>query len=149
MFHVNDVVIYGTEGVCRIKEITLKSFGDTSAEYYVLQPVNKEGQSTVFVPVHNEQLTAKMQYILSADDIIQLIRSMPGEDTIWLDDENARKLRYKEILAQGDRQSLIQLIKTLYLHQQKLLAAGKKLHASDCLLYTSVSQTSTYPRSRQ
>lgn len=131
MFNVNDMVIYGTDGVCRITDITVKSFADTSAEYYVLQPVRKKGQSTVFVPVHNEKLTSKMQYILSTDEIRELINSMPDEDLLWLDDENARKLQYKEILSTGDRQSLIRLIKTLYLHQQKLQANGKKLHASD------------------
>lgn len=42
-----------------------------------------------------------------------------------------RKEKYREILKNGDRQELIQLIRTLYLHQQELKKAGKKFHATD------------------
>ena len=55
---------------------------------------------------------------------------MADMEPYWIGDENERKVRYKEILARGDR-SLIRLIKALYLHGQKLEAEGKKLHIAD------------------
>lgn len=130
MYQVNDTVLYGAQGVCRIVEIAEKDFGGTSREYFVLKPVFHE-TSTIFVPVTNEVLTAKMKRILSADEICDLIHGMPEEDSIWIENEAVRKEKYKEILGSGDRVTLLRLIKTLYLHQQMQQEIGKKLHAAD------------------
>lgn len=130
MFHVNDTVIYGVEGVCRIIEITERTFRDKNICYYVLKPVYKEN-ATIFVPTENEALTARMRPILSAEEINNIIQSMSKESDIWINDENERKLRYKAILTGGDCRELVRLIRTLYNHQQKQKAIGKKLHLAD------------------
>lgn len=130
MYQVNDAVLYGAQGVCRIVEIAEKDFGGTSREYYVLKPVFHES-STIFVPVTNEALTAKMKRILSVEEIHGLIHGMPEEASIWIENDAVRKEKYKELLMSGDRMALIRLIKTLHQHQEQLQARGKKLHAAD------------------
>lgn len=130
MYQEKDTVLYGTQGVCRIEEIAEKNFNGKNRIYYVLKPVFHEG-ATVFVPLDNEALTSRMRKVLSAEEIRKLILKMPGEQTIWIENDVQRKERYKEILEEGDRVSLIRMIKTLYQHQQKQLVKGKKLHAAD------------------
>lgn len=130
MYKVNEMVLYGNEGVCQIKDITKRSFKGKEVEYYVLKPVFVQG-STVYVPVDNPELNAKMKKILSAEEIIDLIHNMPNQQLPWIENDNLRKEKYREILKNGDRQELIQLIRTLYLHQQELKKAGKKFHATD------------------
>lgn len=130
MYEIGDTVLYDTQGVCRIAQITEKDFNGKRLSYYVLKPVYDE-KSTVFVPVDNESLTQRMRRILSEEEIHALIRSMPQEDAHWIEDENERKQAYKEVLAQGDRVKLIQTIKALYLHREKLRTQGKKLHVAD------------------
>ena len=129
-YKVNDVVVYGTEGVCRVSDITTKPFRDREVTYYVLKPVFNKS-ATVFVPVDNEKLTARMHRALSSDEIRAMIQSLPEQGAMWIEDEAERKVRYKEILASGDRIQLIQLIKALYFHQESQRAIGKKLHISD------------------
>ena len=130
-YKVNDMVMYGTAGVCRITEISEQSFCGRGGRYYILQPVY-DNRSTVFVPVDNEALTTKMHRILSAEEIYDLIRDMPDTDTIWTDNEEVRREKYKEILKGGNRRDLIRMIKTLYTRQQALLQNGKKkLRATD------------------
>lgn len=130
-YQVNDMVIYGTAGVCRITDISEQSFGEQQVRYYILQPVY-DSNSTVFVPVGNESLTSKMHRILSAEEIYDLIRTMPEEDPNWTDNEAVRRENYKDIIRSGDRREIIRMIKALYSRQQKLLQNGKKkLHASD------------------
>lgn len=129
-FEVNDSVLYGAEGVCRIADICEQDFMGTQAQYYVLKPVYNAG-STVFVPVENETLVAKMRRILSPDEIRGLIKTMPDEDTLWIDDDNTRRARYAEIVQNGDRAELVGLIKALYRRQQEQQAKGRKLHAAD------------------
>ncbi len=129
-FQVNDSVLYGSEGVCRIADICEQDFLGARAEYYVLKPVYTPG-STVFVPVANETLTAKMRRILSPDEIRSLIKTMPDEATLWIDDDNARRARYAEILQNGDRAELVGLIKALYHRREAQQAKGRKLHVAD------------------
>ena len=76
MFQVNDTVSYGTHGVCQITEIGEKNLTGKSMEYYILKPVYNEN-STLYVPVHSENLTGKMRRILSVQEIREMIRQMP------------------------------------------------------------------------
>ncbi len=130
MYHVNDIVLYGMQGVCTIEEISEMCFGKNSDEYYVLRPVYDD-KSTIFVPMHNESLTGKMRAVLSAQEIFELINAMPDEDQIWIENDAERKEEYKSILVNGTRDELIKLIKTLYLRKQELKQKGKKLHVAD------------------
>ena len=130
MFCVNDTVLYGAQGVCRIVSVTKESFGSSPVDYYVLKPVYNES-STIYVPVDNAELTGKMRRILSSEEIFALIRSMPREDSLWIENENERKETYKKIIAEGDRAELIKMLKALHRHQEERQAAGKKLHAAD------------------
>ena len=54
MFQVNDTIMYGTQGICKIVEITQKDFLGTKKEYYVLKPMSDSG-ATLFAPVNNEK----------------------------------------------------------------------------------------------
>jgi len=131
MFNVNDMIIYGARGVCEIVEITEKDFNDgKEMTYYVLRPAY-DNKATIFVPVGNETLTSKMRSVLSSDEIYDMIKSMPDEDTIWIENDNLRKEKYREILAKGSRTDIIKLIKTLYIHEQDRKENGKKLSMSD------------------
>lgn len=130
MFKINDTVSYGTEGICKITEVTEKNFGGKLTEYYVLKPVYNDA-ATIFVPKQNKTLTQKMRRMLSPEEIYQMIHMLPKESLIWIEDEHERKNKYKEILARGDRKELVKLLKTLYLHQQEQQEKGKKLHMAD------------------
>ena len=124
MFQVNDTVSYGTHGVCQITEIGEKNLTGKSMEYYILKPVYNEN-STLYVPVHSENLTGKMRRIR------EMIRQMPYHQEDWIDNENLRKTRYRELLTDGNRTELLKMLRTLYLHQQEQISKGKKLHNTD------------------
>ena len=68
---------------------------------------------------------------MSEAEITALIDAMPEEDFIWIADDNARRERYKAILAGGDPSDLIRLIKTLYLRAQTQKAQNKKPRLED------------------
>lgn len=130
MYQINDTIIYGTNGICKIIDITDKNFSGKKAEYFILKPLNNQA-STIYVPVNNEDLKKKMRRILSPSEIYQIIHDMPMEESIWIENENERKEKYKEMIARGDRRELVKIIKALYTHQQQLQAKGKKLHVAD------------------
>lgn len=130
MYQVNNTVSYGTHGVCQIAEIGEKNLTGKSIEYYILKPVYNES-STLYVPVHNEKLTGKMRRILSVQEIRKMIQDMPYHQEDWIENENLRKTRYRELLDEGNRTELLKMLRTLYLHQQEQVSKGKKLHNTD------------------
>lgn len=130
VYDVNDTILYGANGVCRVTEITHRDFGGQMQDYYVLKPVFGD-QSTIFVPVKNEALTKKMRRVMTVDEINRIIEAMPFEDTEWIENENERKEQFREVLAQGDPLRLVRIIKSLYQHQQEQQQHGRKLRASD------------------
>lgn len=130
MYNVNDSIIYGSHGVCTITEIGERNFYGTPNQYYILKPISS-AQSTLYIPVDNEKLTQKMRRVLSPDEIHALIKAMPEQNADWIENENERKEKCRQILLTGDRMQLISLIKTLYAHEQEQKEKGRKLHLSD------------------
>ncbi len=130
MYQVGDTVLYGAEGVCVIDDISSRDFGGEKREYYVLKPVHQSG-STFYLPTCSPAVKDKLKKILSSEQIYELIRAMPEEGSIWIEDENERKQKYKEIIQSGDRLELIRMIRTLYFHREELKEAGRKFHLCD------------------
>jgi CarD family transcriptional regulator len=130
MFSVGDSFIYRGHGICKLTEIREMNADNGIRSYYVLKPVF--GNSfTLYVPIGNENLEAKMRRLLSADEIRNFIAGMPGEDSIWIEDENERREFYNDTLSNGDRASLVRMIKALFLRRRELNSTGKKLRMSD------------------
>lgn len=130
MFQVNDVIIYGSQGVCEIAAIEEKSISGVKKAYFVLKPVKDPG-STIYAPTDNALVRKKMRRLLTVSQIHNLIDSMPDEKTVWIDNVNERKESYKKLLASGDHPALIQMIKTIYAHKKEREAAGRRLHMMD------------------
>lgn len=82
MFQVNDVIVYGTQGVCKITGTEEKKVGRKKITYFVLKPVGDRG-STIFAPMDNELVLGKMRRLMTKDEIHKLIDSMPGENAVW------------------------------------------------------------------
>ena len=130
VFQINDVIIYGGQGVCQITGIEEKVINGVKKTYFVLKPVS-DRSATIFAPADNELVLNKMRRLLSKDEIHKLIDSMPQEDAQWVANENERKELYRSILAKGDHLELIKMVKAIYAHKKRREAEGKRLHMSD------------------
>ena len=139
MFQVDDVIMYGTQGICRITGMEEKTVSGTKKTYFVLAPVNKHG-AVIFAPTDNAHVLKKMRRLLSEEEILRLIDSMPEEDAVWISNENERKEHYKKALAGGDHLELIKMIKAIYAHKQAREAEGKRLHMSDERFFKDAEQ---------
>jgi len=139
VFKVNDVIIYGAQGVCTIAGTEEKTVNGKKKTYFVLKPVSDNG-STIFAPTDNEHVLKKMRRLLSKDEINKLIGSMPEANAIWISNENERKERYKGIIASGDQEELIKMIKAIYAHKKEREAEGKRLHMSDERFFKDAEQ---------
>lgn len=129
MFKVNDYVVYGLTGVCRVEDIMRSDHDDNSeTQYYVLQPVYNDNM-TIKVPVNNPNIL--MRSISTKDDVLSLIAMMPGIDTIWIDNDKERVNNYKSALRTGKTEEWAKVIKTLYREREARTAEGRKLKKTD------------------
>lgn len=130
MYKINDVVVYGTEGICRITDIAEMKFGGEKSEYYILAPVTK-AENTVYVPKNNEKVLNRMRKIISREDAKQLLDSLPVAPMEWIVNDRERQSVYKNILLCGKPEEVFTMVSSLYQKQSEQMAIGKKLHASD------------------
>lgn len=139
MFQINDVIIYGTQGVCRIADMEEKAVGGVRKKYFVLKPLC-DNSATIFAPTDNAQVLKKMRRLLSEAEINRLIDSMPTEDTDWNSNQNERREQYKKVITGGDHLELIKMIKSIYAHKQMREAEGKRLHVADERFFKEAEQ---------
>ncbi|MDD7403541.1 MAG: CarD family transcriptional regulator [Butyribacter sp.] len=130
MFQVGDYIVYGSSGVCEVKNVgTMDMSGIAKGRlYYTLLPVYSNG-STIYTPVDNEKIV--MRKILTKEEAMERIRQIPEIEPLWIADEKKREESYKEAMKTCSFENLIKIIKTLYLRRQSRLAGGKKLATID------------------
>ena len=130
MFQVNDVVVYSTQGVCRIVGTEDQRVDGVSRKYFVLKSESDKG-ATYYVPTWNDKALAKMRKVMTKEDVNALIDAMPHQKPTWIANDNERKETYKRTLTSGDHAAIISMIQAIYLHRQEREAEGKRLHMSD------------------
>ena len=112
---VGKLVVYGANGVCRIEDIREESFSGETRSYYILRPISELGNSRIYVPTDNEKLVGDMKDILQPAELFSLVEdAKPFDAAEWPADGRSRSKLCRDILAGGDREKLIRLIKTIY-----------------------------------
>lgn len=139
MFQVGEHVLYGLHGVCKIDSIEGKQFGDEIHDYYILKPVFDKG-STIFVSTRKEALVAKMIPLLSREEIISLLDALPESKELWIENEAARKDKYKLIIESDNRSDQLGILKAILLHKMHLISIKRKMHTGDEILLKNVEK---------
>lgn len=130
MLTVGQTVVYGTQGVCTVKEISMLKLGKTKGEYYALSPIDDPG-STVYVPTANEKLISKLRPVLTGEEADALITEAVREPLEWIESDAERKSACDDIVKNGDRKQLMRLVGMLYRRRELLKDQKKHFHNVD------------------
>ena len=130
MYNVGDMVMYGSYGICKITAKEKRDLTGEEQEYYILKHINSKN-NIFYVPTGNEAALIKMHPICSKAEVNELISRMNSEELIWIDNDSKRKEEYSRIIKEADKNEIVRLIKTLYLHRKELAESGKKLRSTD------------------
>lgn len=130
MFQVNDVVVYGNHGICKVTDVgtLLVSGADKYKQYYTLHPVYQR-EAVFYVPVDNTKIMIRLA--LSKKEAEQLINDIEEMESAWIVNEKEREAQYKAALHSCDCRELIKIIKTLYERKQSRIQDGKKVTTVD------------------
>lgn len=127
-----ETVVYGGSGVCQIDDIRDISFyHERPQKYYVLKPLFVKQSQTVYVPMNNEKLTAKIQPVISREEALELIHGINDNDVEWIEDRNLRKDTFNDMVMGGNRKAIINVISVIINKRRDLLAEGKTLNMQD------------------
>ena len=130
MYQVGELVVYGMHGVCRVVSEEERLVDKKRLHYLALEPLSN-GNSRFLVPTQNAAVMAKIQPILSKEELETMITSEDVKTGRWIQEENQRKQAYRELIGSGDRKKLMRMVHTLYRHKADQTAAGKKNHLCD------------------
>ena len=107
MLKKGDVISYGTTGVCKVEGECEQTVKGQKKRYIVLKPVHQIN-STLYVPVDNDELKTKFKPLLTGDEIEEIIKEMPEESSLWKESNSERAELYSQVLESGDRKRLAQ-----------------------------------------
>ena len=125
MVKVDDYIMYGITGVCKVIDITNEKFiNGEKRDYYVLSPIHNNN-TIIKIPLDNNKIP--MRKIISKGDVTSLINDMPNMDTLWIDDEKKRNNQFKMMLKSGKCEDLIKLI----FNKRYAKSTSKKLNKAD------------------
>lgn len=130
MFQVGERVLYGIHGVCVITGSEERVVDRKRIKYLVLEPAEQEG-TKYLIPSENPTAIAKLNRIMNADELWELLSSDCVRADGWIVDENLRKQTYRELIGSGDIERLARMVRTLYIQKNTQLALGKKFHQCD------------------
>ena len=114
MYRIGEYVVKANTGVCRIDEIVTRCLSEVTGEkeYYVLIPVD-DPRGKVFVPVDSDK--ANIRPAMTEEEAWEFIRSIPGIEIRWIENDKSREQEYKNAMRANDPALLVSIIKNLFL----------------------------------
>ncbi len=130
MYNSTDKVVYGSSGICTVEGTTIRDFGNSKCEYYVLKPILNE-KTTIYAPKSSPGSTSNIRDIITNEKANQIISEFSSYDAEWNANDIERKAQFRTALRNQDSKALAIVLKTIYKHKSELSKTGKKLHSYD------------------
>ncbi len=130
MYKINDLIVYGKTGVCKITDITVPEniSLDRNQLYYVLQPLYQD--YLIYTPVNTKVF---MRPIISAEDAERLIEMIPTTqaEAYYNGHIQALSQHYAAIIEAYNCEDLIELTMSIYAKEQVFKQQKRKLGQID------------------
>lgn len=131
MFQPGELVVYGTNGVCRVESITRPNLtgADRNKQYYLLKPLQQDG--VIYTPVENQKVPIRP--VISTEEAEALIDLIP---TIQAEACRAPTLQalaqhYQTAVRSHDCKDLIELMMSIYAKRQQVESQKRRLGMVD------------------
>ena len=131
MYKVNDYLIFGKD-VCKVKGVEEKKYNNE--DYYVLAPI-KDDTLKLEIPVSS----TKIRNLITEDDLNNLMDKIPSIEPIQIEDKFLES-EYKRLLASGNEEDLIKVIKTTYLRNEERVNNRKRKAEKDSIYFKEAEE---------
>jgi len=130
MYELNQILVYGSSGVCKLVDIRTEHFTDSPALYYILSPVFSS-QSTLYVPIENPKLSSKLRPVMMKETLHEMMITAKNSSVIWETNDRIRAENFNKVVSNGMSCELLTIFKSLIIHKNELKNSVKKLHNAD------------------
>lgn len=126
MLKKGDVIVYGTHGLCQVKDIMVPPFlvGSSEKLYYVMEPAI-DCKGVLYVPVDGAM--DKMRKPVSKKDALQFLEELEEMQEIEVEVGKRAEAEISEVVKINDTYEMMRLMKGLHIARNKRLQDGKKL----------------------
>ena len=123
MYEIGTKIVYGSSGVCTIKDITDGSNvgGQAGRKYYVIKPVN--GECMIYAPTDSGIYMRPVLTRAEAEDLISSIKDIEPE-AYYAKSVQQLGTHYEEMLKAHDCATLLELLMSI--NKKKQCVAEKK-----------------------
>ena len=130
MFQIGDYIVYGSNGICRVEEITHPDIAGSTPDklYYVLVP-EKTRDSRLFCPTDNNRVV--LRSVITAEEAKALLEEVKEIEPLKIQSERQRDDTYKKAMKSCDLRQCVQMIKALLIRKEEREANGKKVTVTD------------------
>lgn len=127
MYKKGNYVIKIPEGICEIEDVGCLDISGVNKdkEYYALAPINQKG-SKIYIPVDN--VHGRIRNIISKEDAIAFIKSMPDIDEKDIQNEKMREQEYKAVILSGDNEKIASILKLIYSRKQERAECSERTY---------------------
>ena len=146
MLNVGECVIYGSHGLCKVRDILVPSFLERGKEkqYYMMISAVDAG-SVLYVPIEGAE--DKIREVISADNAEELIDEIEEVPVMKLPEGKKAEAVVMDIVKRNDACEMMSLVKSLNRIKAIREAEGKKfatlneryLSITEKLLYTELA----------
>jgi len=136
MFHVGDLIIYSSHGICHIDEICEKTLFGVTRTYYIIHPLENQ-DLTISAPVDQETIFG----IVGRLEAAEILQSFQSPGIPWIEKINERTRMYSDIIKTGDRKKISSIVNTLMRKKMEIEHEGKKFAEADRKLLQAVQRT--------
>ena len=129
MYSVGDYVVKANNGVCRIVDMVHPDFAVKKDRlYYLMVPVGDES-ARVYVPVDGD--SSEMRAVITEEEAWDVIGRIKDIEAAWISNDRLREQFFKDAIRSLKPESLIGIIKNMYIRRMERLEQGKKSTAVD------------------
>ena len=135
MYQVGDLVVYPSQGVCRVIDHREMEIAGVVKQYYVLNPFNDQ-KLEISLPVNGKKQL--LHDLATAQEAEAVFKQFENPASPWIDKAPQRNQAFAEIMRRGDRDEIGQLLNTLYRKRIELESIDKKFNATDARFVENV-----------
>lgn len=114
MFSVNDVVVCGNNGICRIETIEKKQVMNQSKQFYVMEPILVKDSTLKTKIMLAIDTTRPMRYVKSKEEVQSLLNALATSGFYDERDYKKREKVYKEIINSEDIFKYLDVLHMIY-----------------------------------
>ena len=130
MFQIDQLVIYGVQGACKIVSTEIRKVERKNIEYFVLESVQQPG-SCYYIPTQNPTALSKLRPIITIQELDRCLNDPIDFAPDIFADENTRKQKYREWIASSQFHILFSATRAVLRYRNIQLLTGRKLHLCD------------------